>query len=164
MAQRRYILPFNTALETGLRALSIIVAAYPRAFDLQRLVVYDHLVVHTADIGGPASLHPEVPMRSAALLVRRPIVERGLLLMMSRGLVERYLGSNGITYTSGEFAEVFMNSLESLYVCALKEKARWVVNEFAELDDADLRALMREKFGTWMEEFDGARMRSAGNP
>ena len=84
--------------------------------------------------------------------------------MMSRGLVERYLGSNGITYTSGEFAEVFMNSLESLYVCALKEKARWVVNEFAELDDADLRALMREKFGTWMEEFDGARMRSAGNP
>ena len=83
--------------------------------------------------------------------------------MMSRGLVERNVDSSGITYTAREFAEAFMDSLESSYVSALKEKARWVVNEFAEFDDAELRAIMKEKFGNWMEEFDGARKRWAGN-
>ena len=60
--------PFNTPLETGIRSLGILVASYPKAFDLQRLVAFDHLVVHTADIGGPESLHAELPMRSAELL------------------------------------------------------------------------------------------------
>ena len=161
LGHSRKVLPFNTPLETGVRALSILVAAYPSPLDLQRLVLYDHLVVHTADVGGPSSLHPEVRMRSAALLVRRPIVERGLLLMISRRLVEQNADQKGIAYTAGEFAEGFMNSLESPYVSALGEKARWVVNEFAEVEDAELRGIMSGKFGPWMEEFDSTHRRSA---
>jgi hypothetical protein len=49
--ERRNQLPFNSALETGIRSVGILVAAYPRAFDLQQLVAFDHLVVHTGDIG-----------------------------------------------------------------------------------------------------------------
>src|SRR4051812_37088095 len=91
-------LPFNSALETGIRSVGVLVAAYPRAFDLQHLVAFDHLVVHTGDVGGPSSLHPELPMRSAELLVRRELVERGLLLMMTRDLVEREAEASGIYY------------------------------------------------------------------
>ncbi|MFO1080284.1 MAG: ABC-three component system middle component 2 [Reyranellaceae bacterium] len=49
----RRLATFNGPLEAGVRAVSVLGAAYPRAFDLQRLVAFDYLLVHTADIGGP---------------------------------------------------------------------------------------------------------------
>ena len=36
--------PFNSPMETGVRSLAILHAAYPAAFDLQRLVEMDYLV------------------------------------------------------------------------------------------------------------------------
>ena len=71
------------------------------------VVAFDHLVVHTGDIGGPVSLHPELPMRSAELLVRREFYERGLLLMISRKLVYREATASGVYYSAGEFSERF---------------------------------------------------------
>jgi|SRR5258708_6684097 hypothetical protein len=62
---------FNGSLETGMRAIVVLDAAYPRSFDLAWLTWCDHLVVHTADIGGPPSLHPDIPQRTGELLVRR---------------------------------------------------------------------------------------------
>lgn len=47
--------PFNSPLETGVRALSILEAAHPEACDLHRLVELDYLVVHSGDAGGPAN-------------------------------------------------------------------------------------------------------------
>lgn len=49
---------FNSPLETGVRAVVVLNAAYPKAFDLSQVTWFDHLVVHTSDIGGPKSLHP----------------------------------------------------------------------------------------------------------
>src|SRR4051794_38949553 len=104
--ERQRPLTFNSPLEAGTRAVAVLAAAYPRAFDLQRLIAFDHLLVHTGDIGGPASLHPPVPLRSAELLVRRKLVERALLLMMTRDLIGRQVGSDGIRYIAGENAVV----------------------------------------------------------
>lgn len=160
---RASALPFNTPLESGIRGVTMLVAAYPRQFDLQRLVAFDHLVVHTADIGGPESLHPELPMRSAALLVRRKLVEQGLLLMASRGLVERVATSEGIFFSASEFAETFILSLESPYLKALRDKATWVIETFADLDDRTFRGAMREAFGNWVEEFESARRSLGGD-
>jgi hypothetical protein len=152
-SDRRAILPFNTPLETGIRSIGILVAAYPRAFDLQRLVAFDHLVVHTGDIGGPTSLHPALPMRSTELLVRRGIVERGLLLMMSRRLVDREPTSNGIFYRAGEMAETFITSLTSPYLVALRDRASWVAEAFSDMQQDTFREMLRAAFGRWMEEF-----------
>ena len=145
--------PFNSALETGLRSVSLLVAAYPRSFDLQRLVTFDHLVVHTGDVGGPTSLHAAVPMRTAELLVRRGLVERGLLLMVSKGLADRRAEETGIVYGAGEFAETFLSSLTSYYIRTLTERAEWVVQEFGDLTEADLKTRVGEYFEQWIEQF-----------
>ncbi len=42
--------PFNTPLEYGFRALFILDAADNVAMDLQRIVSYDYLLVHTSDV------------------------------------------------------------------------------------------------------------------
>lgn len=148
---------FNSPLEAGVRAVSILLPAYPQAYDLQRLVAFDYLIVHTGDIGGPESLHPQLPLRSAELLVRRKLVERGLLLMMSRGLVERIADTTGISYRAGELAETLLSNLMSPYLIALRERGNWVVNTFGPLDDDTLRQTMSRFFGQWIEEFQATQ-------
>lgn len=144
---------FNGPLEAGIRAVSILGAAYPHSYDLQRLVAFDYLLVHTSDVGGPESLHPAKPMHSAELLVRRKLVEQALLLMMTRELVHREITSEGIKYSAGENATTFLSSLSSAYLRALKERADWLVDALGAHSDADFRVVMRRFFETWVEEF-----------
>lgn len=75
---RSNVTVFNSALETGVRSLVILVANFPAALDLQRLVDFDYLVVHSGDLDGPESLHPPLPLREGELLVRRNIIESGI--------------------------------------------------------------------------------------
>lgn len=159
--ERRAPTTFNSPLEAGVRAIAILVAAYPRAYDLQRLVAFDHLLVHTGDIGGPSSLHPPVPLRSAELLVRRRLIERALLLMMTRELVRREFGPDGIRYVAGENAVPFFNAVESEYVKALQERARWLVHHLGATAEDEFRALLRRHFDQWVEEFQNVE-RSMG--
>ena len=82
--------PFNSPLEVGLRALIVLTESHPVAHSLQRLTVLDYLVVHLDDApDGPPGLHPQTPYRAGELLLRRGVLEQGLLLYQSRGLVER---------------------------------------------------------------------------
>jgi len=65
--------PFNSTLETGIRALVVLEAFYPRHCDLMEMTWFDHLIVHTGDIDGqdvPESLHPDLPNRTGELLAR----------------------------------------------------------------------------------------------
>jgi len=145
--------PFNSALETGIRSLAILVAAYPRAHDLQRLVQYDYLTVHSEDAGGPPSLHPALPLRSGELLVRRGNVERGLLLMLSARLVRRWPGEDGFSFGAEDAAGAFMANLVSGYHAELKSRARWVVGEFDSLAAVEFDARMKGLFEDWTVEF-----------
>ena len=110
MTSPTHLSPFNSALETGIRSLAILVAAYPEPFDLERLIEMDYLVVHSGDADGPESLHAPLPMRAGELLVRRGLIEKGLLLMMSRHLVRRVPAEEGFNYIAGEAAAPFLLS------------------------------------------------------
>lgn len=153
MDQDRKPVTFNGPLEAGIRAVSILSAAYPQSYDLQRLVAFDYLLVHTADVGGPESLHPPTPMHSAELLVRRKLVEHALLLMMTRELVFREITPEGIKYSAGENAMTFLNSLSSTYLRTLKDRAYWLVDALGSHTDPDFKGVMRRFFDDWVEEF-----------
>src|SRR6185436_18072872 len=147
---------FNGPLEAGLRAVALLGAAYPRYFDLQRLIAFDYLLVHTGDIGGPESLHPPAPLQSAELLVRRKLVEQALLLMMTRNLVEREVSPDGIRYRGGENAAPFLSMVESEYLVALLERAVWLVDVLADHSEHEFQDIMRRFFDRWVEEFQVA--------
>ncbi len=153
MSQEHKPITFNSPLEAGIRAVSILGAAYPQTYDLQRLVAFDYLLVHTGDIGGPDNLHPPTPMRSAELLVRRKLVEQSLLLMMTRDLVEREVTSEGIKYGAGENAATFLSSVSSNYLLSLKDRAVWLVETIGDLTDEQFKAMMRRFFDKWVEQF-----------
>ena len=154
--------PFNRALETGIRSLSILVAAFPRANDLGRLVQYDYLTVHSADANGPPSLHPPLPLRSGELLVRRGLIEAGLRLMMSRSLIRRELHDEGILYAAEEAAGAFLENMQSTYIVQLRDRADWVASTFDELSANELDAVVKRLFEAWTTEFQPAQFGPQG--
>jgi hypothetical protein len=150
--------PFNSPLETGLRSLALLEAAFPERLDLQRLVELDYLVVHSADIGGPDSLHAPLPLRAGELLVRRDLIERGLLLLISRGLIDRRATKDGIEYAASEQAASYLSSLSAPYTLRLRERARWLVLNFEGFTTDELRDLIRSFFARWSSEFEPLKL------
>lgn len=148
--------PFNSALETGIRALVVLEAFYPRRFDLQEMTWLDHLVVYTGDLGydeAPSSLHPDLPNRAAELVVRRPLVERSLRLMQQLNLIDVSESEEGVTFSTSQDAPIYLDLLQAPYSVALKERAQWMAERFAALTASDMRTLVDQRIGRWTAEF-----------
>ncbi len=155
MTNRLHPAIFNSPLETGVRSLAILVAAHPSAFDLERLVEMDYLVVHSGDANGPESLHAALPMRAGELLVRRGLIEKGLLLMSSRNLIQRIPADDGFNYVAGEAAAPFLASLTSIYSQRLKHRAQWAVDRFTDITTLEIRQITHRLFNNWTSQFLG---------
>jgi ABC-three component (ABC-3C) system Middle Component 2 len=153
MSSRARSNPFNSPLETGVRSLAILVAAFPQPFDMQRLVEMDYLVVHSGDADGPESLHAPLPLRAGELLVRRGLIEKGLVLMMSRGLVQRIPKDDGFSFVAGETAAPFIATLTARYSQRLLERAEWAVNRFEKVPTEEIRRITHRLFEKWSSQF-----------
>ncbi len=146
-------LPFNSPLETGVRALIILNALYPTALDLSELLLFDHLVVHTADFSGPPSLHPDILPRSGEPLVRRRLIENGLTLMRLRHLIEIDFSPNGIRYRASEEAGALIGLLRSPYAKSLITRAKWLADQCAQDGGYAVKERVTDYIGRWHSEF-----------
>lgn len=155
IAEERFIDPFNGPVEIGLRTLAILNDAFPNEYSLQRLVVFDYLLVHSDDIPeGPIGLHPKTPHRSGELLVRRKSLRQGLYLLMSRGLVQQRYQPKGVFFAGTDHTGAFLDTLGSAYVIGLRDRAEWVVSTFGPMSDSELDLLVQENLGEWGAEFE----------
>ena len=146
--------PFNGAIEIGLRSVCVLTTAYPSSYSLQRLVVFDYLLVHSDDVpGGPSGLHPQTPHRGGEILVRRGVLQEGLFLYQSRGLIERLYQGGGIFFSATDRSAGFLDALSTEYVVGLRDRATWVVGTFGPMADAELDSIVRERIGKWGAEF-----------
>lgn len=146
--------PLNSPVEVGVRVLVLLAETFPDHLDLNRLVLLDHGLLHSADLGGPESLHPALPIRTGELGVKRRTIESGLEVMIRAGLAQMDVGDDGIHFRASEDAEGFVNLLVTSYAGTLRDRASWVVNRFGSLDDAALRQEMRNVSAHWSEEFE----------
>lgn len=146
---------FNTPLEVGLRSLILLTEATPTYMDLQRLVYYDYLLIHSGDIdNGPSSLHPATPFRSGEIIIKREALKRGLLLMKSKELVEINFSKKGILYKSTNLSRKFLEYFTSVYAKYLKKTAKWVIKEFNDYTDRDLDHFINSNLYKWGSEFN----------
>jgi len=151
--------PFNTSLESGLRTLCILGVDESYHFDLQHLLAFDHIVVHSGDVPeAPPSLHVAVPQRNGELLIRRPIVEEGLLLMESKGLLQRHHNEDGVFYNATDFTLIFLSSLTSHYINKLRQRAEWAVNIYSVHKDNFFEEVFNVSFDRWTAEFQFSQL------
>lgn len=149
------IFPFNNYVETGLRMLTFLTASHPLAFDIDHLVYFDYMIVHSGDIDPTTpSLHPAVPNRSGEILVRRNLLIIGLEVFMRKGLIERYYNQNGIQYGATEYATPFLDALAEDYTNLLLSRAKWAVSNFGTYTLAEIQALFNRRLSNIRSEFN----------
>ena len=146
---------FNGPLEAGVRAVAVLSAAHPKAFDLQRLVAFDYLLVHTGDIGGPDSLHPPTPMHSAELLVRRKARRASAAIADDDPRpTRRESFPEGIRYRAGKApSRSSLRFNASILPRSKSAQGYGIAGELGALTDSEFRSLMRRFFDQWVEEF-----------
>ena len=67
-------------------------------------------------------------------MVRRQIIQNGLVLLITRELAETRFGAAGITYAASPLARPFLAYLESDYARDLLRRAAWVVATFGSVE------------------------------
>jgi hypothetical protein len=144
----------NGALEVGLRTLIVLDALFPRRTDIGRLVLYDYCLLHSGDFGGPDSVHPEAPLRSGELGVKRESLAAGLEVMIRSGLASLGASSDGMVFGATEETGPFIDLLRSPHSRDLRERAAWVVAKFGDLDELALRRETQSVVGAWDAEFE----------
>lgn len=144
---------FNSTLEAGIRAVIILESLRPETADLSEMVLFDHVVVHTADLGGPPSLHADLPGRKGELLVRRRLVEASLQLMQRCHLIEQASIDDGFVWRATDDAASYVELLETAYSVRLKVCAAWLGREIRTHTKAGFKVLVRQNFGDWSEAF-----------
>jgi len=130
----------------------LLVEAFPRPLDLNELVLLDHGMVHTADLAGPPSLHPPLPVRIGELGVRRQVLEEAIQVLLRAELAEIVAETGGIRFRAGENSEGFLGLLESARARELSERARWITARFTPLNEETLRLGMQSILADWSAE------------
>lgn len=152
---------FNSTIETGIRAVVVLDALYPRACGLAEVTCFDHVVVHSGDLDGPESLHPPLPPRVGELVVRRGLVGESLRLMCQMHLIEERHDEDGIRFAASDDAPSFLRLMRTPYSQALKDRARWLADRFGAMGEAEVEALVASLVGRWRQEFGPADGRGA---
>jgi hypothetical protein len=145
---------FNSPLEIGLRVLYLLNELQSDGCDLQRLVYYDYILVHSSDVpNGPKSIHPSIPHRTTEILVKRELLKKGLTLMHSKQLVDSIFDETGIKYKATELTRPFLEYNKSEYAISLKEISSWLVNKFKSYTDKKLALFIKNNLDVWGGEF-----------
>ncbi len=84
--------------------------------------------------------------------------------MMTRELVSREIGPDGIRYVAGENAVPFLGAIQSDYVKALQDRAGWLVHHLGAMAEGEFRSLLRQFFDQWVEEFQNVERSFGAEP
>lgn len=150
---------FNTPLEAGVRAVIILEAFEPAAFDIATLALLDYYVVHTGDAGGPKSIHPQNDSRMGEYFVRRRLVEQGVALMMRASVLEQITDASGISFRAHETASAMLDLMGTSYNRRLQAAAKWLASEANSEGHAKLLVSLKSRVDKWSFETIGAAHR-----
>lgn len=141
--------PLNGPWEMGLRLVFFLESAFPRGFDINQLVLADHLLTHSADMNGPASLHPSVAIREGEFGMKRATIQSAISRIASVDLIRVSAGEEGILYAASDRAYGFVRLFASQYSVDLRSIAAWAVKEFDNESVRDSETRMKSVTRDW---------------
>lgn len=144
---------FNSPLEVALRLLFIFDNT-TKSLDLQRLVYYNYILIHSSDIpDAPKSVHADLPRRFGEILVNRKVIQKGLTLLLSKGLIDVKYLKDGISYRGNKQTALFICHFDTEYSRKLAKIADWLSSQFDSMTDKQLSDYMEKNIGKWGSEF-----------
>lgn len=143
---------YNSPLELGIRCL-IILDLLNKQSEIETLMYLDYLSLNTQDIGGPESLHPPIPNRGVQVYARKEILSKGIIILISKQLIDVVPTNMGICYQINKTGNKFLEFFTSDYFKELKSRSKWVVEKFYALSNSELNEFINIRLGKWGGEF-----------
>lgn len=103
------MLLFNGPVEVGIRTVILLDAVFPEALDLHRITILDHWALHSGMLSNLPSVHPDRANSLGELGLKKGLIEQGIQLMRSAGMVSVIVSSAGISYRATEEAAGFLS-------------------------------------------------------
>jgi hypothetical protein len=113
----------------------------------------DYCLLHSADLGGPASVLPAITTRGGELGIKRSVVELGIQMMARAGMIDVVASIEGLTYRASEAAAPFLSLVSSPLLNRLTEVAEWAVADFGDLSADGVRERIRLIADQWSAEW-----------
>ncbi|CAM4214038.1 hypothetical protein SAMN06265348_10625 [Pedobacter westerhofensis] len=130
---------YSSDLEISLRLMAILQFYVQAPLTIERLVVYDFLILHGNDIFPELhSLHPKSPNSSNEFLIKRELFKRGLHLLVSKELIKVNINKTGISYQGSELTVRFCEKLNSPYSRKLYPAVQSVISTTSLYSDLEL--------------------------
>jgi hypothetical protein len=73
--------------------------------------------------------------------------------MQQLHLVEVFENEDGITFGASDDAPIYLDLLQAPYSVALKERAQWMAERFANKPPAEMREQIEKRIGRWTADF-----------
>jgi hypothetical protein len=148
-------LPFNNQIETGIRVLTLLDKWFPVELDITTLLYLDYVLVHSGDINeDKPSLHVSVPYRRGELLVRKPVIQSGINLLVAKGLAEIVYLSSGIHYKASEGSTPFIDALSTEYTASLIDRAAWAYQNFRDFSSNEIHTRLSVNRSNQIDSFN----------
>lgn len=145
---------FNTAEEVGVR-LMMLLCACEKQHSLESLIYLDYIILHSKDIGGPKSLHAEIPYRKGELLVKRSLIQKALNHYVVKGLIDKNFEPTGIRYSSNKLSQKYLDCFNSIYFKKLRKIASWISTNIDFETESKLKVLVENENNVAGVEFQG---------
>ncbi|KTD85682.1 hypothetical protein UQ64_19515 [Paenibacillus etheri] len=116
---------------------------------------YDYFILHLGDIDNEyISLHPDNPNHSSEIAIRRNIINNGLTLLVSKGLLDIKYTKSGIYYKKNQITDPFVKLFSNGYVEHLKRNISVVNEKFSDFSDVQIYKYINKNIGSWKGEFE----------
>jgi hypothetical protein len=143
---------YNSPLELGIRSL-LILDCLNKQTEIETLMFLDYLSLNTKDIGGPDSLHAPIPHRGVQVYARKEILSKGIIILISKQLIDIVPTNKGICYQINKTGNKFLEFFTSEYFEELKSRVKWVVEKFNTFSNAELNEFVNSRLDKWGGEF-----------
>lgn len=145
---------YNTPYEVGIRIL-ILLNECKDILDLQRIIIYDYLILHYGDVDkNYESLHPSNPFHATELIIKRQLVKEGLDLICKKGLIDIDYSDKGFYYQINKIGENFLQYIESKYSDQIRYYSNLVNKRFGKMTEEELNGYINYNIGKWKGEFE----------
>jgi len=145
---------FNSPEEVGVRIL-IILDICQKKMSKQRIMYYDYFSLHLNDLDQTqSSLHPDNPNHSSEIAIKRDLINRGIELMIAKGLVSVKYSKTGIYYCINQLTHPFLLLFQNEYANELKRNVAAVDNVFSSHTDKQIYKYINNNIGKWVGEFE----------
>lgn len=152
---QHFIRLFNTPVEVGLRALILLNASAQNdiMLDAEKIMYLDYLCLNTSDLGGPESINAPIPNRGIQVYSKKDLIQKGLLVLISKELISLRSTSQGFMYVINEAGKTFLSLFTTKYYADLVARAEWVWGNWGQMTNQEIGNYIDRNIQKWGGEF-----------